>query len=266
MPPLPPRYLNTVVMLAERRNDTWHYRATGFYYRDVTGGAEGRNLLFLVTSARAVRGDLDNTRVICRRRRGSRTVTYAADGSDGLALGGWLADPKLDVAFLPVDPERLAADGVRFETFEAWGGGLKREEMDRRRVGEGDDVLLLGFTPEQSRFAPVAMVRRGIIARIQDCYRGQSPTFLVEATIFTGNTGGPVVIWPERGRHGQPLNQPRLHLIGVVSETLPNPNEPVRLTHDGRSLGVRVHTGLVRVTPVDALRALVERAAREWRC
>ncbi len=265
MPPLPPRYLNTVVMLAERRNGTWHYRATGFYYRYFTGGAEGRNLFFLVTSARAIRGNLDNTRVICRRRRGPRTVTYAADGTDGLALGGWLADPKLDVAVLPVDPERLAADGVRCETFEAWGGVLEPGEMGRRRVGEGDDVLLLGFTPERFRFAPVAMVRRGIIARIQDCYRGQSPTFLVEATIFAGNTGGPVVIWPERGRHGQPLTHPKIHLIGVVSESLPNPNEPVRLTQDGRSLDVRVHTGLVQVAPVDALRALRQRGEEEGR-
>ena len=228
MPKLPPRYLDTVAMFEGYRDGKLRYAATGFFCRYFTGGAEGRTLLFLVTSARAVSGNLGDTTLVCRRRRGFRRTTYEADGRDGLALGNWLVDSELDVALLPLDPERLAAHAVRYQTFDVYGGALETWEMHRRGVGEGDDVLVLGFTPERRRFRPMTMVRRGIIARIQDFYRQRSPTFLVDATIFAGNTGSPVVIRPARGRGGEPLTHPRIHLIGLVSNYLPNPEGPVR--------------------------------------
>ena len=189
MPKLPPRYLDTVAIFEAYRHRKLHYAATGFFCRYFTGGAGGRTLLFLVTTARAVSGNLSDTRLVCRRRRGFRRTSYAAGGKGGLALGTWLVDAERDVAVLPLDPDRLSADAIRYQTFDVSGGALNSWQMGHRGIGEGDDVLLLGFTPERVRFRPVTMVRRGIIARIQDCYRGQSPTFLVDATIFAGNTG-----------------------------------------------------------------------------
>ena len=262
MPKLPPRYLDTVAMFEDHGDGKLRYAATGFFCRYFTGGAEGRTLLFLVTTARAVSGNLGDTRLVCRRPRGFRRISYAADGKDGLALGDWLVDSELDVALLPLDSERLAADAVRYQTFDVSGGALQGREMGHRGIGEGDDVLLLGFTPERLRFSPATMVRRGIIARIQDFYRRRSPSFLVDATTFAGNTGSPVVIRPARGRKGDPLTHPTIHLIGLVSDSLPNPEGPVRRDEEGRTMFVRVHTGLVRVVPVDAILGLVRMAGR----
>ncbi len=262
MPKLPPRYLDTVAIFEAYRHRKLHYAATGFFCRYFTGGAGGRTLLFLVTTARAVSGNLSDTRLVCRRRRGFRRTSYAAGGKGGLALGTWLVDAERDVAVLPLDPDRLSADAIRYQTFDVSGGALNSWQMGHRGIGEGDDVLLLGFTPERVRFRPVTMVRRGIIARIQDCYRGQSPTFLVDATIFAGNTGSPVVIRPARGRKGDPLTHPTIHLIGLVSDSLPNPEGPIRHDGEGRTMLVRVHTGLVRVVPVDAILRLVLMADR----
>lgn len=261
MPKLSPRYLDTVAMFEARDDDSLRYAATAFFCRYFTGGADGRTLLFLVTSGRAVAGELEDTSLVCRRRRVFRRFTYPLDGQPGPARGDWLVDSERDVAVLPLDPERLAADRIRYETFDVWGGALEGWDLQRRGVGEGDEVLVLGFTPERLRSSPATMVRRGVIARIQDFYRGQSPTFLVDATTFAGNTGSPVVIRPARGRHGTPLSHPRFHLIGLVSGAMEDPEGPVRQDHDGGTVLVRVQTGLVRVVPADAIHRLVQRAA-----
>ena len=54
MPKLPPRYLDTVAMFEDHGDGKLRYAATGFFCRYFTGGAEGRTLLFLVTTARVV--------------------------------------------------------------------------------------------------------------------------------------------------------------------------------------------------------------------
>lgn len=266
MPLLAPRHLDTVAFFEEYGKHRHRYAATGFFCRHRFGGDEGREALFLVTSARAVGENFDDTIVVCRRRRTQHAVVNAATGHDGLARGGWFSDPELDLAVLPLDPEYLSKHRVRFRALGTIAGALTMSAMQERRIGEGDDVLILGFAPESTGLRPVPMVRRGIVARIQDCYRGQSKTFLVDATTFEGNRGSPVVMKPEQPAADRPWNDPAGKLIGVVSESVPNPWGPVRTTKDDRLLDVRVYTGLVRVVPVDALRGLLEKGAREGRC
>lgn len=261
MPKLPSRYLDTLAMFEDSGGERLRYSATGFFCRYFTGGAEGRTLLFLVTSGRAVSGDLGNTVLVCGRRRGFDWITYPASGGGRLALGDWLVDSGRDVALLPLDPERVNEDAIRCETFNLWGGAPEGWQLRKRGVGEGDDVLVLGFAPERLRLRPATMVRRGIIARIQDFYGRRSTTFLVDAATFPGNTGSPVVIRPARGKGGQPLAHPRPHLIGLVSDSLPNPEGPFQHNEEGRAVLVRLHTGLVRVVPVDAILEMVRVAA-----
>jgi len=261
MPKLPSRYLDTLAMFEESHPSGLRYAATGFFCRYFTGGAEGRTLLFLVTSGRAVSGDLDCTSLVFGRSKGFNRITYPAGRGGRLALGDWLVDSERGVALLPLDPERIKEDAIRCETFDLWGGALESGHLRRRGVGEGDDVLVLGFAPERLRVRPVTMVRKGIIARIQDFYGRRSPSFLVEATTFAGNTGSPVVIRPAHGKRGQPLTYPTPHLIGLVSDSLPNPEGPFRHDEEGRAMLVRLHTGLVRVVPVDAILRMVRTAS-----
>lgn len=66
-------------------------------------------------------------------------------------------------------------------------------EMDKEDVGEGQSVYILGYP--MSLVDPnehYAVLRSGSIARIRDTLEGRSPTFLLDAFIFPGNSGGPV--------------------------------------------------------------------------
>ena len=59
---------------------------------------------------------------------------------------------------------------------------------------EGDFIYALGFPMGLvSKDRQHVMVRSGIIARIRDLYENRSTDFTVDAFVFPGNSGGPLV-------------------------------------------------------------------------
>ena len=262
MPQLPPGYLDSVAMLVAPGDDWLRYSATGFFCRHRSGVGDGFDGTFLVTTAAAVGGNLADLVLVCRRRRGKRPRCYPATGEGGLALRTWITASEPGLAVLPLDRERLAADGVRFREFDADYSALSRYGMTERRLAEGDDVRILGFAPTGPSVPMATMVRKGMIARIRDCYHGRSDTFLLDATIAEGNRGSPVVVRLDRGVDGRPLLRPAIRLIGVVGGYLPSRDAPVRIADDGKTLLVQPNSGLVHATPVDGLLNLLETAAR----
>ena len=263
MPAIPTDYLYSVAMFVTPDGDGLRYSGTGFFCRYRWGFQNAFDGLFLVTSAAAIREDLPDMELVCSRRRSKRPRWYPATGEGSLALGTWITDLELDLAILRLDRERLAADGVRYRGFDAEFRVLTIADLKKRRIGEGDDVRILGFPPALLGRPLEPMVRRGIVARIQDCYRGRSSTFLLDATICEGNRGSPVILRPERGVDGRPLDQPPVNLLGIVSGNLLSDGAPLSLEVEGRTLLVRPHTGLVRVVPVDALVGLLRSVAEE---
>ena len=253
MPLLPSRQLDTVALFEEVRNRRFHYTATGFFCRHRSLGKESRDELFLVTSAPAMRENLKGKVLIGRRRRRVAPLVEAVTDKRGFARRRWFLDDECGLAVLPLDPEHLAGTRLRFQAVSTATGALTLSALRKKRIGEGDDVLVLGFGPELAHLQPVPLVRRGIVARIQDCYQGLSNTFLVDATTFEGNRGSPVVMKPRRSAADRPRSDPAGKLIGVVAESLPDPWGPVKHHADHRILRIQVNTGLVRIIPVDTL-------------
>ena len=259
MPLLASRQLDTVALFTEERKGRFHYAATGFFCRHRFVDEQSRDELFLVTSPRA-REDLEDWLLIGRRRKSGRTLVDPVDQKRGLPRRTWFSDDECGLAVLPLDPEHLARMRLRYHAVSTATGALTLSAMRTKRIGEGDDVLVLGFGPELERLKPAPLVRRGIVARIQDCYQGLSNAFLVDATTFEGNRGSPVVIKPHRSAADRPRSDPAGKLIGVVTESLPNPWGPVEHRADDRTLWIQVNTGLVRIIPVDTLLRVLESA------
>ena len=258
MPLLPSRQLDTVALFTEERKGRFHYAATGFFCRHRFVEEPSRDELFLVTSPRA-REDLEDWLLIGRRRKSGRALVDPVAQKRGFART-WFSDDECGLAVLPLDPEHLARTRLRFQAVSTATGALTLSAMRTKRIGEGDDVLVVGFGPDLERLKPAPLVRRGIVARIQDCYQGLSNAFLVDATTFEGNRGSPVVMKPHRSAADRPRSDPAGKLIGVVTESLPNPWAPVKHHGKERTLMIQVNTGLVRVIPVDALVRVLELA------
>ena len=64
------------------------------------------------------------------------------------------------------------------------------------------------------------IVRQGIIARVQHWLKGHARTFMIDASIFPGNSGGPVFLKPEIVSIEGTKSNNRCVLIGMVSSYL----------------------------------------------
>ena len=67
-----------------------------------------------------------------------------------------------------------------------------------RPLNEGDAVFILGFPV--GFYADVKnwpVVRQGVLAQIQPYLEGSARTFLIDGSVFGGNSGGPVVTVPQ---------------------------------------------------------------------
>ena len=119
---------------------------------------------------------------------------------------------------------------------------------------EGDGVFLFGFPlglTGEERNHPI--VRFGVIARIQDWIGRSRNTFLIDAPAFPGNSGGSVVLRPERWAVQGTSSISHAILIGVVSTQLRK--QEVAISSETRKPRVifEENTGLAEVVPIELL-------------
>ncbi|MBX9614491.1 MAG: serine protease [Caulobacteraceae bacterium] len=154
---------------------------------------------------------------------------------DVLGEGLWTRHPDRDVAVMEVAaPEAFARAAIPLgwladETaFEAW------------QVGPGDELLSLGFPRGLSaNRAGFPILRVGRIASWPLSPVSAFPTFLLDFTVFPGNSGGPV-FWTPGARKRPGIVEPATPFIaGVLSQE-------VRVNDEPLDIGVVTHAVFVR--------------------
>ena len=118
---------------------------------------------------------------------------------------------------------------------------LTAEDSPYPRLSEGDDLFVLGFPVgfyDDTKNWPT--VRRGLLAQIQPYLQGRAQTFLIDGSVFGGNSGGPVLT--DIGTHVSAH-----FLIGMASGTRLNPG-----TGENADLGI--------VVPLDTINETIEMA------
>jgi trypsin-like peptidase len=134
----------------------------------------------------------------------------------------WVQDKDADLAIIPITPGVLDKAGIQYSVFQSDSQVADKSKAAELGLTEGDGIYVLGF--------PMGLVggernfviaRQGIIARIRDCLAGTTNHFLIDALIFPGNSGGPVVTKPELTKIEGTKSQDRAYLIGVVRAYVP---------------------------------------------
>lgn len=162
-------------------------------------------------------------------------------------------DPHVDLAMIPfaMDPKRDDVNSLAESLF-----------LTADSLYETAAVFFMSYQPnslEASRVTPV--FRAGIVSQL-----GGDGTFLIDATAFPGNSGGPVFIRPEPvsfGQGGIRLGISKLsgRFIGIVGEYITYHEWAFSLQTQRRRVLFEENTGLSRVWSVDYILEIIRSPA-----
>lgn len=127
-------------------------------------------------------------------------------------------------------------------------------------VEEGNLVYALGFPMRLVNDIRAPICRLGCISRIADTFllRNGTPIFLVDAPVFPGNSGGPIISRPEYvSICGTPANT-RANLIGILSQYLSYEDKLISQQTGKIRMVQTENSGLTIVHPVDRIKEVVE--------
>jgi len=266
---LPPYFLDTVVALGTRsETNEVSWAASGFLYGSYSETrANGHKYygVYLVTNRHVLKGQ----KKLCLRfnpvaEEPARTYDIELEDSSGDAMWFTSAKTDSDAAVVPIDANLLKDDGIRFAMFKSDQNVATVDKMRELQISEGDFVFLLGFpmglVGEERNYV---VCRSGSIARIRDTLAGLGGGFLIDASVFPGSSGGPVVLKPEADSIGGTKPVGRAYLLGVVSAYIPYYDEAISRQTGQTRVMFAENSGLGVVQPVDLVDEAVQ-AHREW--
>jgi len=266
---IPPFFMDCVVALGNRQDDgSTAWVASGFLYGSLIDGSvapEERKYHILLVTNRHVFNGL--TRPVARFNPQGQDPARELDLS--LEIAGQPAwtlhpNPDVDVAVTPILFERMKQEGIVAAFFQSDTHSLRTTELFDAGASEGDGVFLLGF-PMGLVGGPrnAVIVRGGWLARLRDVRDGSTNRFLVDAWVFPGNSGGPVVTRPEGMSIEGTKPTGSANLVGIVSSYLPYNDVAVSQQTNRPRIIFEENSGLVNVFPVDCIDETIAFVKRE---
>lgn len=263
---LPPFMLDAVVAIGVGDDaSTRRWIGTGFIYGDALGGTDPQWMPYLITN-KHVLGDLDKVWVKFNSASGLDSNDYPIllKNQDSKRLWTGHPNPDVDVAVIGLHGGYLQQEARRFNFFKSDVHLMNKAEMNSGQVSEGDRVFVLGFPMalvDQTR--QYTICRHGILSRVKDCLDGRTHSFLIDASVFPGNSGGPVIICPSALAIEGTQAIPRAALIGVVKQYLYYEDVAVSRQTGLPRVSFQENSGLAKVESVDCIGETIEEDKRQ---
>ena len=263
---IPPFFLDCVVAIGFKNSDglkSWI--GTGFligrFFRQRDEGLNDYHI-FLVTNKHVLEG---KNSVVVRFNPQPQSNEPARDYDLTLSDEGgnkrWTEHPtkEIDVAVININAKILREHGMKFSYFYSDKHLLNVDGMTEMGTTEGDFIFVLGYP--MGIVAPdwqYVIARSGIIARIRDVLEGRSKSFIVDAFVFPGNSGGPVVSKPEVVSIGGTKASLTAYLIGIVTAYVPYQDIAISQQTGRPRVVFEENSGLTAVIPVDYIMETIE--------
>jgi trypsin-like peptidase len=268
--PLPVVFLDRVVAIG-RKDATpgpnfgnWIGEASGFFYGEFVRkeGDQVAYNLFLVTNRHVIEGHIAATSGPLSVRLNPESGGPVQEYDFPLLLDGlptWHAhpDPQIDVAVVTLNPNFLKASGVKFEFFHSEYDSLSRVRAKELGLSEGYGVFVLGFPMNLiGTGRDYVVVREGSIARVRDTLDSPSTvkSFLIDAFVFPGSSGSPVVLRPQNALEAFAGEKPPIqaaYLIGIVRSYIPYTDVAISAQTNRPRVTFEENSGLSEVIPAD---------------
>lgn len=259
---LPSQFLDSVVSIGTIISGNFKALATGFLLGFKVGEAdkEGKTpyKIFLVTNRHVFS---DYKQVVLRfnlTQAGSKTYNLVL--IDDKNTKQWLAHPSenVDIAVIGINANTLTQDGINFNIVKdedvAFLDTIKSEG-----ISQGDGVFVLGFPMGiAGRERNYAIVRGGIIARLDDEIINSEHNFLIDSTVFPGNSGGPVFLKPEIASLAGTKAVGKAYLIGVISSYISYEERAISEQTGKPRIVFVENSGIAAVVPMDFVRETIQ--------
>ena len=169
------------------------------------------------------------------------------------------SDDDIDLAVININPSILNEKGMEFFGFRSDMDILTIERMKEIGLSEGDFVYVLGFPMGIVGIEKKYVISRsGIIARIKDLFEGSGKEFIVDAFVFPGNSGGPVLCKPEVLSVTNTKSYDRSGLIGIVQSFIPYFDVAKSEQTKRARVIFEENSGLTSVIPTDFILETIE--------
>lgn len=254
---IPPFFLDCVVALGTYNNKGEKiWVGTGFLVGKFDKkNKDGTNNYFtyLVTNKHLLK-DLRQIIIRFNPQTDQSATDFVLDLFDVNGKYVWTGHSNLnyDVGVIRLNSDVLQMKGLRFNLFVTNETLVSIDQMRDREVTEGDFVYVLGFPMglvAQDR--QHVILRQGVIARIRDLFEKRNTDFIVDAAVFPGNSGGPVILKPEMLSITGTKANPTAGLIGIIKSYIPY--QDIAISQQTKRLRIifEENSGLSLVEPVD---------------
>ena len=260
---IPPVYLDCVVAIgADDDEEAKRWIASGFFYGHyLQTAANGKKeyRIYLVTN-RHVFEDLSLAYLRCNPQVNQPAKEYKLELKDMTGALRWMTHPnkKIDIAAISINYNLLEEQGMQVNFFRSDEHVASIGKMNELGITEGDFAYVLGFpmglVGEQRN---TVIVRSGTIARVRDTLAKANHSFLVDALIFPGNSGGPVVLKPEILSIEGTKPVGNAYLIGIVYSYLLYKDVAYSLQTKQPRVVFEENSGLSQVHPVDFIQETI---------
>lgn len=254
---IPPFFLDCIVAIGFTQNGEVRYGATGFLFgyliKDAPTPQDKQYHIYLVTSRHVFQGHAKAfLRFNPSTDEPARVYDLDLRDAQGNVLWHASSDPNIDIAVQSINVKLLKEHSIQLAFFLSDQHVLLRPDATTVGLTEGDGVFILGFPMgEVGKERNYITVRQGVIARVRDTLVGAANDFLVDAFIFPGNSGGPVVTRPEAIAITDTRAIDRAWLIGVVSSYVPYQDVAISQQTNRPRIIFEENSGLAVVVPID---------------
>jgi S1-C subfamily serine protease len=268
---IPPFFLDCVVAIGSRNQDsTISWEGTGFLVGKFIKQAEDGQKeyrIYLVTNKHV----FENKKSMVVRfnpQSGdpSRDFDASLVNQNGDIVWTGHTSDNIDVAVIPINVKLLEEQKMKYNYFRADENILNTSQISEKGITEGDFVYILGFPmgivdPDRQ----YVIARSGSLARIRDVLDKHSSEIIVDAFVFPGNSGGPVVSKPEMISIQGTKSVTSAYLIGMVKGYIPYKDIAVSLQTKRPRIVFEENSGLSSVIPADYILETLEAADNKIR-
>lgn len=265
---VPTFYIDCVVAIGTIVQGQQRWIGTGFLFGDLIQKTEddtNRYNVYLVTNKHVLSNlDLLSVRFNPQDEQSAKDYPVSLKGKDGNTHWTGHPDPDIDVAVLPLNINHVRTEGMKCNFFQSDKHVYNIPDLISNEASEGDFIYIMGFpmgivaVDRQHVF-----VRSGIISRIKDLFEGRSKDFVVDAFVFPGNSGGPVITKPEMQSLLGTKASNNSRLIGIVKSYIPYTDIAISQQTNRPRLIFEENTGLTKIEPVDHIIATIEHAKKK---